>query len=81
MPLNIYDASTTTPPSRPGDALARLPDPHLTRSCRAFSLTLTTTVFSQRSSGWFNAYPRGSTLEGQQSSIFRTAPLLKLSPT
>src|SRR6266571_2386462 len=66
--LNIYDASTTTPPQTTM-LLARLPDPHLTRSRHAFSLTLTTTVFSQCSSGWFNAYPRGPTLEGQQSSI------------
>jgi hypothetical protein len=45
--------------------------------CRAFSLTLTTTVFSQRSSGWFSACPRGPALEGQQSSISHTAPHLK----
>src|ERR1700741_1202695 len=38
--------------------LERLPDSHLTRSSRAFSLSLTTTVFSQRSTGWFSAYPR-----------------------
>ena len=61
--------------------LVRLPDPHLTRSSRAFSLTLTTTVFSQRSTGWFDACPRRPTPEGQQSSISRTAPLPKVSPT
>ena len=70
------------PPGPPGRALlARLPDPHLTRSRRAFSLSLTTTVFSQRSTGWFSACPRRPTLEGQQSSISRTAPLMKESPT
>ena len=53
-------------PGCPGRTLlARLPGPHLTRSRRAFSLTLTTTVFSQRSSGWFSACPRRPTLEGQ----------------
>ena len=62
-------------PNLPGRTLlARLPGPHLTRSRRAFSLSLTTTVFSQRSTGWFGAYPRRPTPEGQQSSISRTAP-------
>jgi hypothetical protein len=63
------------------DALERLPGPHLTRSSRASSLTLTTTVFSQRSPGWFDARPRRPTPEGQRSSISRTAPLPKSSPT
>ncbi len=62
----------------PGRALLeRLPGPHLTRSSRAFSLSLTTTVFSQRSTGRFSACPRRPTLEGQQSSISRTAPPMK----
>ena len=65
-------------PGHPGRALLeRLPGPHLTRSSRAFSLSLTTTVFSQRSTGWFDACPRRPTPEGQQSSISRTAPLPK----
>src|SRR5829696_329385 len=41
-------------------------------SC-AFSLSLTTTVFSQRSTGWFDARPRRPTPEGH-TSISRTAP-------
>ena len=65
-------------PAQPG-ALERLPGPHLTRSSRAVSLTLTTTVFSQRSSGRFDAYPRRSTPKGQRSSISRTAPLREVS--
>jgi hypothetical protein len=48
---------------------------------RAFSSTLTTTVFSQRSSRWFDASPRRATPEGQQSSIFYTAPHPARSPT
>ena len=36
--------------------------------------SLTTTVFSQRSTGWFSAFPRRTTLEGQQASISSTAP-------
>ena len=78
MPPKTYDASTTTPDNKP-DALERLPGPHLTRSSHAFSLTLTTTVFSQRSSRRFDAYPRGSTPKGQQSFISRTAPLQRVS--
>ena len=40
----------------------------------AFSLSLTTTVFSQRSTGRFGASPRRATPEGQQASISSTAP-------
>ena len=65
MPPRNYDASTATPAqclflfTYRRTILVRLPDPHLTRSRRAFSLSLTTTVFSQRSTGWFSACPRG----------------------
>ena len=70
--------NSDAPPEHPGRALLeRLPGPHLTRSSRAFSLSLTTTVFSQRSTGWFSACPRRPTLEGQQSSISRTAPPMR----
>ena len=48
-------------------ALERLPGPHLTRSSRAFSLSLTTTVFSQRSTGWFDANPRRADTGGPTS--------------
>ncbi len=74
--------SDTRPGDLPGRALLeRLPGPHLTRSSRAVSLSLTTTVFSQRSTGWFSARPRRPTLEGQQASISRTAPPMKMPPT
>ena len=43
----------------------RLPGPHMTRSNRAFSLPLTTTVFSQRNAGSFRICPRGPILEGR----------------
>jgi hypothetical protein len=41
--------------------------------------SLTTTVFSQRSTGWFSALPRRTTPEGQQASISSTAPPLKIT--
>jgi hypothetical protein len=44
---------------------------------RAFSPSLTTTVFSQRSTGWFDALPRRTTPESQQASISSTAPPIK----
>ena len=40
----------------------------------AFSSSLTTTVFSQRSMRWFDASPRRATPKGHQSFIFCTAP-------
>jgi hypothetical protein len=43
---------------------------------RTFSLSLTTTVFSQRSTGWFDACPRRPTSEGH-TSISCTASLPK----
>ena len=55
--------------------------PHLIRSSRTVSLSLTTTVFSQRSTGWFDAHPRKADAGGPTTSISRAAPLLKLSPT
>lgn len=51
-------------------ALERPPGPHLTRSSRAFSLMLTTTVFSQCSSGWFDAYPVGQRWRANEPSSF-----------
>ena len=77
--LNSDTPPGITPPGRA--LLERLPDPHLTRSSRAFPLSLSTTVFSQRTRGRFDAYPRRSTPEGQQASISRTASPLKMSPT
>jgi len=55
-------------------ACARLPDPHLTPHKMPFPRSLTTTVFSQRSTEWFGALPRRTTPEGQQASISSTAP-------
>src|SRR5664279_1722593 len=54
--------------------IAHLPGPHLTRSCRAFSTTFKTTVFSQRPLPWFRALFRKTALEGQQTSISHAAP-------
>jgi hypothetical protein len=66
---------------RPGHpdhtSLGRLPGPYLTRSSRTFSLSLTTTVFSQRSTGRTNG--RGATLDATLAGrypvqeLFRTA--------
>ena len=62
------DPQPGRPKRDPGPgALERLPGPHLTRSRRAFSLSLTTTVFSQRSTGWFDAYPRRADAGGPTS--------------
>ena len=55
----LNDASTATPVRSPVRALlGRLPGPHLTHLMRRF-LSLTTTVFSQHSTGWFDACPEG----------------------
>jgi hypothetical protein len=67
MPPKTYDACNGD--AREPGALGRLPGPYLTRSSRAFSLTLTTTVFSQRSSGRFGACPRRPAPEGQPPSF------------
>jgi len=48
-------------------------------SNRAFSGSLTTTVFSQRSIRWFDALPRRTTPKGQQASISSTAPPMKIA--
>src|SRR5664279_3680004 len=47
----------------------------------AFSSSLTTTVFSQRSMRWFDATPRRATPKGQQSFIFHAAAHRSRSPT
>ena len=46
-------------------ACARLPDPHLTPHRMPFPRTLTTTVFSQRSTRRFEASPRRAAPKGQ----------------
>ena len=68
----------TPTPRTPGRALSGTsswspPDASSAPSPRS----LTTTVFSQRSTGWFSALPRRTTLEGQQASISGTAPPMK----
>ena len=65
----------TPTPGHPGQTLSGTsswspPDASSAPSPRS----LTTTVFSQRSTGWFSALPRRTTLEGQQASISSTAP-------
>jgi hypothetical protein len=70
MSTKPFDASTATPDhaTRPGRTiLERLPGPHLTRSRRAFSLSLTTTVFNQRSTEWFDARPQEADAGGPTS--------------
>jgi len=59
--------------------LERLPGPHLTRSSAPSPRTLTTTVFSQRSTRRFDALPRRATPKGQQASIPNTAPPIRRS--
>jgi hypothetical protein len=52
-------------------ACARLPDPYLTHTC-AFSSSLTTTVFSQRSMRRFDASPRRATPKGHNLHLPRS---------
>jgi hypothetical protein len=57
------------------DSLAlAFPGPHPDASHDAFSSSLTTTVFSQRSTRWFGSVPPQGDSEGPRSSISRTAP-------
>ena len=63
----------------------RLPDPHLTPPTGAFSSSLTTTVFSQRSTRRFEASPRRAAPEGHnlhlpRSTAFRNLSYTKLPP-
>ena len=65
-----FDASTAharPEQDRAERFLERLPGPHLTRSSPPSPCTLTTTVFSQRSTGWFDAYPRRADAGGPTS--------------
>src|SRR6266480_7395887 len=50
-------------------------------STDAFSSSLTTTVFSQRSMRWLEASLRRATPKGHETFIFRTAPHQGLVPT
>src|SRR5947209_18366307 len=50
-----------------GIAFARLRDPHLTRSRRAFSATLSTPALDRRTSRWFTASPCRATAKGHQT--------------
>ena len=79
MPLDLTALQrrrSAKPSARPGASGASSWSPP-DAIFRAFPLSLTTTVFSQRSTGWFDACPRRPTPEGQPSSISRTAPLQK----
>ena len=69
----------TSPAISTFETAHRLPDPHLTHPC-AFSVSLTTTVFSQRSTRRFGASPRRATPKGP-TFISRTAPHQRTSPT
>ena len=52
--------------------VTHLPDPHLTPLMDAFSTSLTTTVFNQRSMWWFGASTRPATPKGQTFISCRT---------
>src|SRR6266542_1618524 len=52
-----------------GFGFTRLHDPHLTRSCRAFSATLTTPALNRRSSRWFAASSCKAAAEGLPPSL------------
>ena len=78
--LTTFDASTTTLdpavwPSASGTSSWTPPD----ASCAPFARSLTTTVFGQRSTGWFGACPRRPTPEGLPPSL--TQHRLQRSPT
>ena len=52
-----------------GFGFTRLHDPHLTRSCRAFSATLTTPALNRHSSQWFAASSCKAAAEGPPPSL------------
>jgi len=59
------ERSETIPPSASGTSSWTPPD----ASCAPFARSLTTTVFSQRSTGWFGGSPRRAPPKGQPSSL------------
>jgi len=66
--LGFRRLNDDAPPGHPSRALLeRLPGPHLTQSSHAFSLSLSTTVFSQRTTGRFSARPRRADAGGPTS--------------
>src|SRR5450755_3848045 len=69
MSSEPFDASTATLgwTSHPNDFrnVFLVTSPYLARSSRAFSIPLTTTVFSQCRAWWFRICPRGPILEGR----------------
>jgi hypothetical protein len=68
-----FDATRCLSTGHQWFAFARLRDPHLPRSRRDFSATLTTPALDRRSSRWFGASPCRAAPEGQ-TSISCTAP-------
>src|SRR5918998_2177975 len=69
-PVSMSPVSVTTLHQR--FACARLPDPYLTPYNGAFSSSLTTTVFSQRSMRRFDASPRRATPKGHNLHLPRS---------
>jgi hypothetical protein len=74
--LNVIDTLSTL---HRWFAFARLHDPHLTRSRRAFSATLSTPALDRRTSRWFAITPCRATAKGHQTNrpgsfISRAAP-------
>jgi hypothetical protein len=69
-PVSMSPVSVTTLHQR--FACARLPDPYLTPHNGAFSSSLTTTVFNQRSMRRFDASPRRATPKGHTLHLPRS---------
>ena len=83
VPAQLIPGPPTTPGSdvtlsistrQQGFGCTRLHDPHLTRSRRAFSVTLTTPALDRRSSRRFVATTCTATTEGQPPSLTQHRP-------
>jgi hypothetical protein len=68
MPPDLNNDTSPATPAHIVRAAHRLPDPYLTPSRGAFSVSLTTTVFNQCSIRWFDALPRRTTPKGRNPS-------------
>src|SRR5665811_1960972 len=64
-----YPVTTRQLRSQTSGLRNRLPDPHLTQSSAPFPVSLTTTVFSQRSTRWFGTSQRRAVPKGLPSSL------------
>ena len=64
-----YPVTTRQQRSQTSGLRNRLPDPHLTQSSAPFPVSLTTTVFIQRSTRWFGTSRRRAVPKGLPSSL------------